>query len=78
MFTVYKDNMQLSAVLFLTEEEYLYMMEELLSTFDESPCDVFGFLALKLLFAKCGMHRSVLAQQRTHFTAAKKTARQCD
>lgn len=40
-----------------------------------TPCDSsFVFLALKL-FAKCGMHGSVLAQQRTHFTAAaKKTA----
>lgn len=66
MFTVYKDKSQLSVI----EDEHVYKVEDFESSCDDS----FVFLTVKLLFAVCGMLRSVLAQNRSHLTpAAKKT-----
>lgn len=64
MFTVYKDKSQLSVI----EDEHVYKVDSF-----ESSCDgSFVVLAVKLLFAVCEMHRSVLAQNRSHLTPAAK------
>lgn len=74
MFTLYRDKIQLSVVLSLTGDELRYQVEDL-----ESPCDSsVVFLALKLLFAVCGMHRPVLAQKRSHSTSATKKTKMRD
>lgn len=52
----------------MIEDEHVYKVQDF-----ESLCDgSFVTLAVKLLFAVCGMHRSVLAQNRSHLTPAAK------